>query len=299
MPLTTILNYDYLFKEYYSLFRADSNIPISTETEYIVGMSLANEAVNYWANYEGVYWRELFDTNQVDGSGDQTITTGRTIYSAPTNFREAGGFVKVLDANGNTLQRYPRIEPSEAQFQDDSGIYAYFTSSPNYYSTGTASQSAFVVTGVGTTWTTAMVGMEFVFASGESGTITAFTSATSLTISNTQTVASTTYQILARGYKLHLNPAPTSSLNGLRIEYVYYKNPTFFTTGTSTTEMANPFFVVHRILAMQLRAARNPYYSSALKDSENTIRLMQLDNNSGSWDNPASMSDTSGTSWGQ
>lgn len=293
------MTYDDIFTTYYSLFRADSDIPASTDTEYIVGMRLANEAINYWANYEGVYWRELYDTNQTDGSGTQTITTGVTTYNAPTNFREAGGFVRILDANGNTIQRYPRIEPSEAQFKGDNSSYAYFSSSPVYYSTGTASQTLTTVTGVGTTWTSAMVRMQFVFSTGETGTVITFTNSTSLELSISQTVASTTYQVVSRGYKLHLNPAPTSNLNGLRIEYIYYKNPTLFSTGTSTTEMANSLFIAHRILAMQFRAARNPYYSSALKDSENTIRLMQLDNNSGSWDNPPTMADNSSSSWGQ
>lgn len=293
------MTYDQIFTAYYSLFRADNDIPDSSDDEYIVGMRLANEAINYHSNYEGTYWRELFDTNQTDGSGTQTITTGTTVYSAPTNFREAGGYIKILDSNNNTVKTYPRIEPQEAQFKGDDDTYCYFTSSPNYYSTGTASQSAYTITGVNTVWTAAMVGMEFKFATGETATITAFVGATELTVSVTQTVASTTYNIISRGYKLHINPAPTSEINGYKIEYIYYKNPTLFTTGTSTTEMSDPYFIVHRMLAMQFRTARNPYYSSALRDSENSIKLMQLDNNSGSWDNPPNLTDNSGIQWGE
>jgi len=296
--MSHITDFDEIFQQYYTLYRADSDVPSSTDDEYTIGMRMANEAVNYWANYDATYWRELFDTNQTDGSGTQTISTSTTIYSAPTNFREAGGFVKVKDSSGNTVQSYPIIEPQEVQFKDNNSTYCYFTSSPNYYSAGTASQSTTTITGSGTTWTATMVGMEFVFATGESATITAFGSTTSLTVSVSQTVASTTYNIVSRGYKLHINPAPTSALNGLDIDYVYYKNPTNFTTGASTTEMANPYFIVHRMLAMQFRAARNPYYSSALKDSENTIRLMQLDNNSGNWANPPTIPDNSGSVWG-
>lgn len=292
------LDYDAIFTAYYSLFRTDADVPASTDDEYTVGMRLANEAINYHANYEGVYWDELFDTNQLDGSGSQTIVTDQLTYNAPTNFREAGGFVKILDSNGNTSSSYPIIKPNEAQFKGDNGIYCYFTSSPNYYSVGTASQSATTITGVGTTWTAAMEGMEFVFATGETGTIVTFNSTTSLTVSTSQTVASTTYNIVNRGYKLHLNPAPTANLNGQDIDYVYYKNPTMLSTGTSTTEMSNPYFIVHRMLAMQFRAARNPYYSSALKDSENTIRLMQLDNNSGNWALPPTLTDNSGSAFG-
>jgi len=143
-----------------------------------------------------------------------------------------------------------------------------------------------------------MVGMEFVFASGESATITAFGSTTSLTVSESITVASTTYRINSEGYVLNLNPAPTSALNGMDIDYAYYKRPTEFTTGTTTTEMANPYFIVHRMLSQQFRVARNPYYSSALRDAENAIRVMKMDNDSGSWANPWSEADNSGTSWG-
>lgn len=67
---------------------------------------------------------------------------------------------------------------------------------PVQYSTGTASQSTTTVTGSGTTWTSAMVGSQFVFTNGVSaGTITAFGSATSLTVSTSQTVTSQAYKI--------------------------------------------------------------------------------------------------------
>lgn len=292
------MNFSQIFTAYYSLFRADSDAPASTDDEYIVGMRLANEAVNYWKAYDSTYWNELYDTNQNDGSGSQTITTSDTTYAAPTNFSEAGGSVKVLNSDGNTVQSYQVIDPHEVQFKGDTDTYCYFTRGSHYYQIGTASQSATTITGVGTTWTAGMVGMEFVFATGESATITAFGSTTSLTVSVSQTVASTTYYISTTGYVLNLNPAPTSNYNGMDIDYTYYKDPTEFTTGTSVTEMSNPYFIVHRMLAMQFRAARNPYYSSALKDSENTIRVMQLSNNSGNWANMPEMTDNSGSQWG-
>lgn len=226
------MDFDTIFQQYYSLFRADSDIPTSSDDEYTVGMRLANEAVSYWSQYDNTYWKELYDTNQNNGTGTQTITTGLTTYNVPSNFKEAGGFVRVKDANGNDLQRYPIIEPQEVQFKDPGGTFCYFTGDP----------------------------------SGD--------------------------------YHLNINPAPTSSLSGKDIDYIYYKTPTLFTTGADTTEMADPYFIVHRMLAMQFRAARNPYYTSALKDSENNIRIQQLHNNSGTWANPISMGDTSGDTWG-
>lgn len=292
------MNFDSIYQAFYTQFRGDSDVPASTDDEYTVGMRLANEAINRWANFDGTYWKELFTTLQSDGGGSQTVVTGQTAYLAPGNFREAGGFVKIKNSSGDEVTRYPIIEPQEAQFKGTDSTYAYFTTGQNYYSTGTVSQATTTLTGSGTTFTAAMVGMRVEFASGETATITAYTSATALTVSPSQTVASTTYKIVNHGYTLNLNPAPTSTYNGFDLDYVYYKKPSEFTTGTSTTEMANPYFIVHRMLAQQFRVARNPYYSSALRDSEDALKIMQTDNNSGSWANPWTMADNAGTSWG-
>lgn len=230
------MQFDDIFRAYYSLFRADSDVPSSNDDEYVVGMRLANEAVNYWSSYE-TFWKELFTTlqssTQVSPTLVRTIATGVTMYTAPTNFVSAGGFVRVKDSNGNDQERYPIIEPQEVQFKDTNSIYCYFTGNTS------------------------------------------------------------------NGFVLHLNPAPTANLNGLAIDYVYYKAPTLFTTGTDKTEMANPYFIVNRMLANQFRASRNPYYSSALKDADDALKLMQQDNFAGTWANPPSMGDTSATSWGQ
>ncbi|KKW10390.1 MAG: Phage tail fiber-like protein [Parcubacteria group bacterium GW2011_GWA2_49_9] len=74
---------------------------------------------------------------------------------------------------------------------------------PTQYSTGTASQSLTTVTGVGTTWTSAMVGSQFVYADGTNGgTITAFTDTTHVTVSTSQTVASQAYKIAYTGLQV-------------------------------------------------------------------------------------------------
>jgi hypothetical protein len=80
-----------------------------------------------------------------------------------------------------------------------------FSVSPLYYSTGTAYQdnsgsATTTITGSGTTWTSAMVGMEFIFSSGQKETITAFTDTTHLTGSVSQSVASSGSPI---AYEIH------------------------------------------------------------------------------------------------
>lgn len=102
----------------------------------------------------------------------------------------------------------------------------------------------------------------------------------------------------ATGFVLNFNLAPTIELNGYEINYIYYKNPTEYTTGTDISEIPDPYFLVHRMLAMRFRASRNPYYQSALRDSEDALRIMQVDNNSGSWNNPWKLTDHSGSVWG-
>lgn len=226
------MDFTAIFQAFYSLYRGDSDVPASTDDEYTVGMRLANEAINRWQNFDNTFWKELYTTNQLDGTGTQTITTGQTSYTVSSNFKEAGGLVKILDTSGNALETYKIIDPSEVQFQGDNSKYAYFL--------GNA----------------------------------------------------------VDGITLNLNPAPTSNLNGLDLDYTYYKTPTLFTTGSDVTEMSNPYYIVHRMLAQQFRVSRNPYYSSALRDSEDALKIMKMTNDSGSWSNPPVMIDNSGMGWG-
>ena len=92
--------------------------------------------------------------------------------------------------------------------------------SPVQYSTGTASQSGTTVTGSGTTWTSAMVGSEFIYNDGtSSGTITAFTNATTLTVTTSQTVSSQSYSIHYQGLQVKndgnvgIGKTPTTKLD--------------------------------------------------------------------------------------
>lgn len=225
------MDFDAIFTAYYGLYRAEATIPSSTDDEYTIGLRLANEAINRWSSYDGVFWRELFDTFQGSGDGT-TATTDVTTYDAPGDMRQAGGVVKIVDSNNNTLRTYPIIEPPEAQFKIDRGRYAYFTGDPN------------------------------------------------------------------NGFTLNLNPAPDSAINGMNIDFVYYKTPTLLTTGSDVPEMSNPYFIVHRMLANRYRASRNPYYQAALRDSEDMLKIMQMENNSGTWASPWRLADNSGAAFG-
>lgn len=124
------MTFDEIFQAYYSLFRADSDVPPSDDDEYITAMRLANEAINRWAFYDNTYWKELFQTLQLSEDGDSTVVSGQTDYEAPGDFQEAGGQIAIKDSDGKTVQTYRIIEPQEVQFQSDLGTYAYFTGDP-------------------------------------------------------------------------------------------------------------------------------------------------------------------------
>jgi hypothetical protein len=67
------------------------------------------------------------------------------------------------------------------------------------YSVGTAGQSGTAITGVGTTFTSSMVGGTITYANGMKASITAFVSATSLTVTESLTVTSQAYTIYYSG----------------------------------------------------------------------------------------------------
>lgn len=226
------MDFDDLFEQYYTLYRAEAQVPASTDDEYTIALALSKEAVNAWRSYDNTFWGELFTNLQSAGTGTKTLSTGVTSYAAPTDMQQVGGYLRVLNAQGLTVQRYKIIEPQEAQFRVDQEPHCYFLGNPN------------------------------------------------------------------TGFTLHVNPAPDTSLNGLSIDYVYYKKPTYFTTGADFTEMSDPFFVVHRMLANRFRASRNPYSQTAKQDAENSLRQMQAANNSGNWANPWKVADHSGSTWG-
>lgn len=101
------------------------------------------------------------------------------------------------------------------------------------------------------------------------------------------------------GFTLNLNPAPGSNLNGLDLEYDYYKNPTQYTTGSSVSEVPNTWYIVHDMLAQRYQIERNyGGYQIAKRDAEEYLKNMQQDNNSGSWGNPWSLPDRSGSMFG-
>lgn len=124
------MDFDGIFELYYTLYRLEAQIPVSTDDEYVIALPLANEAVKRWARYENTYWKELFTTLIESGEGT-TIAADTTSYDTPEDFKEGGGRIRILDTNGNTVRQYRIIESQEAQFRTDNSQYAYFSGNPS------------------------------------------------------------------------------------------------------------------------------------------------------------------------
>lgn len=125
------MNYDEIFASYYGLYRGEATTPASTDDEYTIAMRFANEAVNRWSNYDATYWKELFTTLIAADDGDKTIVTADKEYECPSNMREAGGMVKIIDTDGTVLRNLRIMEPQDVQFQNEVGDFCYFTGDPS------------------------------------------------------------------------------------------------------------------------------------------------------------------------
>lgn len=223
--------FDEIFTAYYTLYRSEAEVPVAGDDEYTIGLRLANEALNRWANYDDTFWNALWTTNLIEGYGDNIVIADVQDYACSSYMKVPGGQVMIKDLNGKLVTTIPVIEPSEAQFKGDGASYCYFTRS-------------------------------------------------------------------ASGWNLHINPAPDESIVGMYIDYQFYKKPTEYTTGDSISEIPNAYFIVHRMLGNRFRASRNPYYTTAIADAEEVLKIMQLENNAGTPANPWKVQDYSGSSWG-
>lgn len=122
---------DDLFEDYYTQYRTEADVPNSEDDEYVVFKRLSKEAINRWSNYDNTFWKELYQTLQLSGDGDLTLSTGATEFVTPDDMRIAGGKIRVFNDEGQTLGRIKIIEPQDVQFQGDQTNYAYFIGDPN------------------------------------------------------------------------------------------------------------------------------------------------------------------------
>jgi len=120
-----------LFAAYYVLYRTEAETPNSEDDEFVIFKGLAKEAIHRWANYDGGFWKELYQTLQRENDGDMVTVLGQTAYATPENMRKAGGFIRLYDTNGVTQARVPIVEPQDVQFITEYSNFCYFVGDPN------------------------------------------------------------------------------------------------------------------------------------------------------------------------
>lgn len=150
--------------------------------------------------------------------------------------------------------------------------------SPRQYSIGTASQTLTTITGTGTTWTSAMVGSQFVYADGtDGGTIITFSSTTSLTVTTSQTVSGQTYIIGYTGLIVgntglvgigNTSPECTLDLGEKNATYYTSNANAIFGMAAPTTDVAG---TIRARLDFSARAAVAVQVGDAWKYSVGTI----------------------------
>lgn len=146
--------------------------------------------------------------NQGSLVADPSTAAGLRIsrtYNGPLLF----GTNTNADINSQTFTEQMRLTPSGYLAIGTTFPSGPLAVNPRRYDIGTASQSGNVITGVGTNFTAAMVGSQFIFSNGtNAGTIIGRSSATSLTVSTSQTIAEQAYSI----HYLGLNVSTTGNV---------------------------------------------------------------------------------------
>ncbi len=138
------------------------------------------------------------DTLRNNTSGSYNTALGRR-----AGFQDSGGQFATGAAlqNATALGAYAQVQASNSivlgsvDTATNVGIGTTiplntFSVSPLDYSTGTAYQSTTNITGVGTSWTSAMIGEQFIFATGQTATILTVPTSTTMTTATSQTVSS-------------------------------------------------------------------------------------------------------------
>jgi hypothetical protein len=190
----------------------------------IINLSLTGPSTGQVLSFDGTdaVW------SNVSGGGTDIIATNATV----TNF--TGTNATVTSISGANLE-YTNgvIDALTGGIINASSII--IGADTQIYSVGTVSQAGTTITGVGTTFTTNMIGGILTFANGQQVGIAGFTSATVLTADTSQTVASQNYNIKFG----RLSVSPTGHLTippaGIMFKSSTAQQPTTIRGGANTT----------------------------------------------------------------
>jgi hypothetical protein len=171
-------------------------LTLPTGTDTIVGRATTDTLSNKTLSLPVI--------SQISNGGTMTVPSGtdtlvaRTTTDTLTNKTLTNPVIAQI-VNVGTLTVPTSTDTLVARATYDLMTNKSFWVSSNTYSTGTVSQSTTTVTGSSTVFTTAMIGGLLVYTNGVQAFITGFTSTTSLTVVQSQTVTSQNYVIYYGG----------------------------------------------------------------------------------------------------
>lgn len=108
------------------LYEGNNTTPGATTSDYLSRRGLLNAGIVVWSKEEK--WRELYANLSDATDGTKTTTAGTSAYTAPTNFVDPVGYLRI----GTTY--YPCFPPEKFQMIRTSDSSTYF-----YYVTGNVS----------------------------------------------------------------------------------------------------------------------------------------------------------------
>ena len=175
-------------------------VSFPTSTDTLVGRATTDTLTNKSLDNATVFHVDTTDNTKKVGFQSSTASTGTilTIASAQTTSQT----LQVPNLVGTDTVVTTNAPQTISGTKSLTSVSSLVSQNSTLYNTGTASQSANTVTGVGTVWTSSMVGGLINFANGIKAFITAFVSSTSLTVAVSQTVTSQAYSLYYGGTQI-------------------------------------------------------------------------------------------------
>lgn len=218
------MDFTTLFGLYYTKIRGEETPPAITDPEWKIAIRNYNSALDRLENFDGTKWdfmkTFLSASTQVSPVLDRTLTTGDTVFTAPTDMFYPGGLYWKIDTNSRRSPPMKIYHPEDLGTISQNSQYGYFLGDQH------------------------------------------------------------------NGFVFYLNPSVPSNENAWTLDYMYYKkltrlNPTT-ETGTSIIAGAPTEFLANFMAAQKFLDSRNfPAYQVMKRDSEESLKMMKLQNNSG------------------
>ncbi|MCK4499763.1 hypothetical protein KAU11_04655 [Candidatus Babeliales bacterium] len=110
----------------HTLYQGDTSTPSDGATDWNTRLVFLENSINIWDSEEGILWNELWQLNSV-GQSAQTTDGTTTAFATPTDFVYPGGFVRLVDAAGDSTY-YTVKKPEDIElYRGETESFAYFT----------------------------------------------------------------------------------------------------------------------------------------------------------------------------